>query len=548
VSAGGSARILRQVAWPARGERSRLALSVALAAGAAVAAAALLGTSGYLISRAALRPPILMLMVAIVAVRAFGLTRAVLRYAERLVSHDLALRQLTRLRARFYGTLVPLVPGELRSRSGELLSRFVADVDTIKDLYLRSAIPALVAVAMLCAATLAAWIMLPAAGLVVLLALALATALLPWLSATVAARSARRQAPARARLTSELVESIDGARELALAGRSEQRARLLQQSDERLARLGRSDAIAGAAATSAGGILSAAGVLALLLVAIPAVRSGALSGVLLAALVFLLLAAYDSILPLSGAARSLRVCATAAGRLHELTLLEPAVVDPLHPRVCGGHGHLRLQGVSFRYGAAEPWVLSAAELSIAPGEHVAMTGPSGIGKSTIAELLVRFRDPDRGRVLLDGADLRELSQGEIRRAVVLCAQDCHVFNTSVRENLLLARRGAEAGEIAGALEAVGLREWADSLPQGLDTIIGQGGELVSGGQRTRIALARALLSDARFLILDEPTAHLDPDLARRVMRGVLRACEGRGLLAITHDTSVLDGFDRILRM
>jgi ATP-binding cassette, subfamily C, bacterial CydC len=320
----------------------------------------------------------------------------------------------------------------------------------------------------------------------------------------------------------------------------------LRRSDARLARIARSDALAVAGAAAAGGVLAAAGVLALLLVAIPAVHAGALSGVLLAALVFLALAAYDSILPLSGAARCLRVCATAAGRLHELTAASPAIADPVRARALSGAGELELCDVAFRYEAGQPWVLEHADLTLAPGEHVALTGPSGIGKSTLAELLVRFRDPLQGALRLDGVDLRELTQDQIRQAVTLCAQDCHTFNTTIRENLLLARRDAGEPELVRALAAVQLDGWARALPEGLDTIVGANGELLSGGQRRRIALARALLAPARFLILDEPTAHLDPTLARKLMRNLHRACAGRCLLVITHDLAALGGFDRVL--
>ena len=430
-----------------------------LAAGAAFAAIALLGTSGYLISRAAERPPILGLMVAIVAVRAFGLTRAVLRYAERLASHDLALRQLGRLRQRFYLSLVPLVPGGLSNHSGDLLSRFVADIDTLKDLYLRVLIPGLVSLLVLIAATLAAWLMLPTAGLTVFLSLALAILLLPWLSGTVASRAARRQAPARARLTSELIEGIDGATELALSGAAAAHAERLRASDGRLARIARGDALASSATATAGGLLAAAGMLALLIVAIPGVHSGALSGVLLAALVFLMLAAYDSIMPLSTAARSLRVCATAAGRLQEIALQPAAVTDPPAPRALTGGGELCAKHLSFGYEPDQPPVVRDLTLRIAAGEHVAVTGPSGVGKSTLAELLVRFNDPTEGRITLDGIDLRELSQQQIRSTVVLCAQDCHVFNTTIRENLLIARRDASEQQILDALTIVELDDW-----------------------------------------------------------------------------------------
>ena len=193
-------------------------------------------------------------------------------------------------------------------------------------------------------------------------------------------------------------------------------------------------------------------------------------------------------------------------------------------------------------------MLKAAELCLAPGERVALVGPSGIGKSTLAELLVRFRDPERGSVCLDGTDVCRLTQAELRKAVVLCAQDSHLFNTTIRENLRLANHEASEAQLARVLAAVELEQFISAQPHGLDTLVGQGGELISGGQRTRIALARALLSEARFLILDEPTAHLEPELAERVMANLLDVCDDRGLLVITHDAAALEGFDRVLRL
>ncbi len=635
---------LRDLTRPAPGERRRLALSVVLGGGAAAAAIALLATSGYLISRAAQRPPILMLMVAIVAVRAFGIARATLRYGERLVSHDLALRQLAHLRVRFYRAVRPLLPGRLRGGhgSGELLARFVADVDTLQDVHLRVVIPALLAVLVALAATLAAWLLLPAAALVVLATLALASLVPPLLSGALAAHCARRQAPTRARLTAQLVESIDGAAELALAGRSRERLARLRAGDAQLARLGRADALAAAAATTLGGLLAAAGLLALLLVAIPAVHRGALAGVLLAALVFLLLAAYDTVLSLPLAARRALACATSARRLREICDQPPTVRDPLssagpvgveEARAQGARGglrgggvdeRLRLEGenagertagvggrfgvpgtagrrrglrmaerqrglrmedVRFRYdedrgagsfadrqgagsfadrpgagsfadgpGAGSPadrrgaWILDGVDLALAPGERVALLGPSGAGKTTLAELLVRFHDPDHGRITLDARDVRTLAQEDLRAAVLLCGQDAHLFNTTIRANLLLACPAALEHELWAALRAVALERWVAALPDRLDTLVGQQGRLVSGGQRRRVALARALLSPARLLILDEPTAQLDAPLARRVLAGVLAAARPRGVLMITHDSSLLDGFDRVLSL
>ena len=380
-------------------ERRRLALAAVLGFGAIACAGGLLLTSGYLISRAAQRPDILTLTVAIVAVRAFAIARAVLRYGERLASHDAALRLLGRVRANFYRRLAPLVPGSLGGpRSGDLLSRFVGDVDTLQDLYLRALAPPVVAALVIVAAALTAWLILPAAAPVVFGCLLLASVAVPGLAAALAASLGRRQAPARAALSAELVETIEGAPELVLAGRGAERVSRLRAADARLAALARRDAYAAGSASALGSLAAGLTVVALMAVAIPAVHSGALAGVLLASIAFLALAAFEGLAPLPLAARRLRACAEAARRLDELCQREPAVQDAPDPRMLPEHGDLVLDRVSVRYGPGEPWVLEDASLRIAPGRRVALLGPSGAGKTTLAHLLVRFCDTDRGTV------------------------------------------------------------------------------------------------------------------------------------------------------
>lgn len=542
---------LRRAATATRSRRRLVVLSVVLSAGAVLAAVGLLTTSGYLISRAAQRPEILSLGVAIVGVRFFGISRALLRYAERLVSHDLAFRTLTDLRTRFFARLVPLVPaGVADLRRGDLLSRFVGDVDRLQDLYLRGLGPPLAALLAGTVSVLVAALILPAAGLTLLALLLAAGLLAPALTRWSARSAGRRQAPARARLQADLVEIASGSAELAMAGREADWISRSERGGADLARLQRRDAISGGLAVGLGTAIAAAGAVAMTAVAIPAVQSGALAGVMLAALALLAMGAFEGVAPLGAAAASVDACASAAARLEEVVERRPPVAEPAQPRPLGAIGGLEMLGVRFRYGEADPWVLDGADLRLLPGRSVALLGPSGCGKSTLAELAVRFRDPDGGSIAIGGVDSREADGEEVRAAVRLAPQDAYLFTASLRENVAVGRAGAGDPEIVSALEAVGLGEWLASLPEGLATEVGEAGAMVSGGQRQRIAAARLLLADARFLIFDEPTAHLDPAGAAALQRRLAALAHegGPGVLVITHELHEPAAFDEILEL
>ncbi|MBS1893537.1 MAG: thiol reductant ABC exporter subunit CydC [Actinobacteria bacterium] len=543
-------RALREILAVAPPSRRRLVLSVALGAGAVLAAVGLLTTSGYLISRAAQRPEILALGVAIVGVRFFGISRALLRYSERLVSHDLAFRALTDLRSHLFRRLVPLVPAGLPGLGrGELLGRFVGDVDSLQDLYLRGLMPPAVAIVAGAGALIVAFLILPAAALVLALGLLAAGVLVPLVTRAANRRAGRRQAAARAELTGQVLEVATGSAELAVAGRADDWIARAETSGARLAELQRSDAVAGGLAAGLLTAIAGAAVVAMLAVAIPAVDSGVLAGVMLAALALLAMASFEAVAPLGVAAAGIDACATAAGRIEAVIDREPPVAEPARP-LAPRHGVLRFDRVRFRYEDDAPWVLDGVDLALSPGRAVALLGPSGAGKSTLAELAVRFRDPTLGRIELAGVPLAAMAGDDIRAAIRLAPQNAYLFTSTLRDNVALGCAGAGDAAICDALEAVGLGPWLDSLPDGLDTEVGEAGAKVSGGQRQRIAAARGFLADADFLVFDEPTAHLDPagaaDLQRRIAS--LAAADGPGVLVITHERAALDAFDEVLEL
>ena len=532
----------------ARPLRRRFALALLLATLALAAGAGLMASSGYLISRAALRPEILSLTVVIVGVRFFALARAALRYLERLVSHDAAFRFLARVRVDLFRRLEPLVPGGLPgTRPGELLSGFVADVDALQHLLVRVVAPPLAALAVGAAATLTAALLVPEAGLSVAIALVLGAVVVPLGVARLASAAGRRRPLVRAELAGGTVELLAGLPELVAYGAAKERLSRLEEADRRLHRAQVREALAAGMGDGMVTALGGLAVAAVLAAAVPAVGGGRLDGVLLGMLALLVLATFDGVRALPLAAQHLAGTEAAAGRLFAIADREPPVRDPIEPRPLAGHGLLRLEGARLRHGDG-PWLLDGVDLELAPGRRVALVGPSGAGKTSLAQTLVRFRDLDGGRATLDGHDLREYAQDDVRRVVALCGQDAHLFATTIRENVRLARPEAADEDVVAALRRAGAGAWLDSLPEGLDTFVGEEGALVSGGQRQRIALARALLSGARILILDEPTAHLDEEAATAVLDDLVAASGETGLLLITHSLLRLDRFDEVLAL
>ena len=535
-------RLIAFAGVPAR----RVAASAVLGMIAVGFGIALITTAGYLISRAAEQPPILSLTVTIVFVRFFGLARPLARYVDRLVSHDVALSALGRIRTRFYERIEPLAPGQLAGyRRGELLGRMVGDVDALQGLYVRGLSPVLIALVIGAACVVVTATVLPAAAAILALGLLLAGVLVPMLAARLTRAAGRRQGAARAELTAELVELLRGAPELVVYGREEDTLAGIRARSDELVRLGRRDGLASGLAEGLSILiagLTVAGVLAVL-------ADASVDRVLVATVALLALASFDCVLPLRAAAVELAATLTAGRRVLELADREPAIRDPDGPRpVPDLPAAVALEGVTARYASGEPPVLARFDLRLEPGQRIALVGPSGAGKTTVTNLLLRFLDPERGRVTVGGRDVRELRQHDVRRTFAIAGQSAHIFNSTIRANLALARPEATDAELADALDRGRLGEWVASLPDGLDTLVGEDGAQLSGGQRQRLTVARALLSDAPVLVLDEPTAHLDPETAELLVRDILAAADDRSVLLITHRPEGLDLVDEVVEL
>jgi ATP-binding cassette, subfamily C, bacterial CydC len=541
---------LRRLLAIAAVPRWRAVVSVLLGTLAVAFGVALMTTAGYLISRAAEQPPILSLTVTIVAVRFFGLARPLARYLDRLVGHDLALRALGRIRVGFYARLEPLAPAQLEGyRRGDVLERMVGDVDSLQGLYVRGLGPPLVALAVGAAAVGVTAAFLPRAAVVLAVGLLVAGVAVPALSAALARAAARRRRGASGELNAELVELLRGAPELVAYGREDDVERRIRALDGELSRLARRDALVaglGEALSLATCGLTVVGVLA---ASVTAHDAGTLDQVLVATLALLALASFDAVLPLPAAARELTSSIAAGGRVLELTDAEPDVRDPDAPIAApAAPAVVALEDVTARYRDAEAPVLRGVDLRLEPGRKVALVGPSGAGKTTVTHLLFRFLDPERGRVTIAGRDVREHRQEDVRRMFALAGQGAHLFSSSIRENLRLARPAAGDDELWAALRRAQAADWVASLPAGLDTFVGEEGDGLSGGQRQRLVLARALLADAPVLVLDEPTAHLDPATARSLMDAVLDASSEKSVLLITHRSEGLDRMDEVVRI
>jgi ATP-binding cassette subfamily C protein CydCD len=556
---------------------------VALSAGCGFAATAsgigLMATSAYIIAAAALHPSIAEIQAAVAGVRFFGIARGVFRYLERTTSHQATFHLLARLRQQFYQALEPLAPARLlRYPSGDLLGRITSDIHALENFYVRALAPPLIAALVLGAANLLLPVFTP--GFSVTLALGFTLLFLAagiGLPLLIQARSRPAAAAVvlqRARLSARLVEALQGLPELLAFNQGERWLGQLSALDgaslHAQSRLAAWNGLQAAAFS----LLVGLGAWLALVLAIPWVSAGLISGVFLPVIVLVVMSSFEAAAPLPQAAQQMEVSLQSARRLLEVVKAAPEVPEPAVPATLPRPAasetpvtgkaqpapgcSLEVCNLWFRYpppleapaGTAWPGpaVLQGLSFRLPPGGSLALSGPSGGGKTTLVSLLLRFWDYQQGEILLNGIDLRRLPGAEVRRMFSVLSQNPYIFSASLRQNLLLARPNASDAEMLQALDQVRLLDLVQGLPAGLDTWAGEQGVKLSGGERQRLAAARLLLQDAPILVLDEPTASLDMPTARQVFAALRAHAAGRSLLLISHRPEEVKTVDQVIRV
>ncbi len=536
-------RILRPVAgWLLLGGMLSLAtllanLALMAISGWFIAAMALAGSAGVSINY----------FTPAALVRACAMMRTVGRYGERLLTHEATLRLLSTLRVWFYQRLEPLAPAVLeRYRSGDLLSRLRADIDTLDHFYLRLLLPTLVALASSLVFILFLWWFDPLLALVEATLLGLAGLVLPLLINRLSAPTGQRINRLASELRANLVEELQGLGELLIDGAEIRHATRTDRLSEELVKAQSHMNQLSALAQGTVGLIANLAMWLITLSAIPMVREGELPPAHLSMLALFTLASFEAILPLPTAFQGIGQTLAAARRIFTLVDSEPVVVEPSSPTHMAQDSTLSLQEISFTYPHNSTPILNGVGLVLPAGASVALLGPSGSGKSSLLQLLLKFRIPDSGHITLGGIPYTDLSGEEIRSRIAVATQFNHLFNASIRDNLLLANPKADRQAIEAVCRVAMIHDFIHAQPKAYDTPVGELGLRLSAGQARRLAVARALLKDAPILILDEPTEGLDPHTEQLMMANIMQWAEGRSLLLVTHRVAGLEAMDQIL--
>ena len=543
-----SSSILIRLLQFLNGSWNWVALSVLLSALTIGSSVALIGVSAWLISTAAIATSVADLGVAVVMTRLFGITRGIFRYLERLVSHNVTFRLLARLRVWFYERLEPLAPARLMDyKSGDLLARVIGDVETLENFYVRVVSPSLTAILIGLVVSIFFASFFPTIAFILIGFFLTLGLILPLLAQLVSRKPGSQLINQRADLQTQLVDGIQGLADLLAFGRGADRADMISSTGRIYSRTQKQMACVSGVHSALGTFLTNLGLWLVLILVIPQVTSGEIKGVMLGTFALMTFASFEAVNPLPLAAQMWNASREAAKRLFEVVDVEPVVSDRVSSEQSSiTNTGIRITDLTFSYPSTTTPTLEHVTFDLQPGTSIAIVGPSGAGKSTIANLLFRFWEYELGEISLGGESLRWLNQDEVRKRCALVSQNSYFFNTSIRENLRVARPKGTQAEMESAAKSAQIHDLIASLPKGYDTNIGEQGVRLSGGERQRLAIARALLKDAPILILDEPTANLDPITEKQVLATLFEIMRGKTSLLITHRLVGLENMDEII--
>lgn len=507
----------------------------------------LIAVSAYLISKAAITTEVGDLALAITGVRLFAISRAAFRYAERVTTHTATFRILTRLRVWFYQSIEPLAPARLQTmRSGDLLTRIISDIETLENFYVRAVIPPLAAALVTGLACAFLGIFDLRLCLVLLVFMVLTGVALPLASGKFSQLPAQEMVHARAELNAGLVDQIQGLADLVAYNQESAQIDWLRRTNKDLVHAQERLAWIRGFGDGMAAFFTGLAALLIFLLAITLVMNGDIDGVYLALLPLASIASFEAVQSLANAVGQTQASFESSRRLFDLIDTAPAVDEPLHPAPAPVEFDLVVHNLSFRYAPGEAYVLEKVSFNLPVGCRLAIVGPSGTGKSSLVNVLMRFWDYSEGNLQLGSQNLRDLETDKVRAAFGVVSQHPHLFNVPVRDNLLLANPDASDEQIQAACRTAQIHDFIITLPQGYETLIGENGYLLSGGQRQRLAIARALIKNAPILILDEPTANLDSLTERRLLRSILNDVQSQSILVITHRLVGLENMDEIL--
>lgn len=507
----------------------------------------LLGTSAYLIASAAFHPSIAELSVAVVGVRFFGISRGVFRYLDRLVSHHVNFRLLSILRIWFYDCLKLLAPARLiHYQRGDLLSRAIGDIDTLDQFYVRAVSPVISAIFATVGFSMLVGSWNVRLGWILAAGLSVTSFVLPALVYIFSQDPAKQLVDQRAILSQTMLDTLRGAAEIIVFQQQEEELtqinRVSLQTNRAQVGLAHSQGLS----NGMNAVLTQGTVALMLLVGIPLVRTGELDGIMLAVIVLITMASFEISIPIAQAAQFWESSLQAARRLFEMADQQPAIIEPVIPVSVPEKPNILIRNLSFQYHGNLPLAADHLNIDIPYGRKIALVGENGSGKTTILNLLMRFWDCQPGEILIDGIPVQEFSPKELRQRIGYVSPGGAIFQTTLRQNLLLANPGALDADLLRVLDSVQLGEWVQTLPDGLDTWLGASGLTISGGQLQRIQLARGLLMDAPIYLLDEPTTHLDVETENRLISLFRSIFQNRSLVWVTHRLVGLDWLDEIL--